>query len=80
MESLNDTVSSHMTSRDRSPMEVSCGQFSSTEEDSGDDVSTTVGRRHGRTYGRAQWRQTRGNRDVGNSHLEMNTTLLYLYR
>ena len=41
MESLNDTVSSHMTSPDRSPMEVSYGQISSTEEDSGDDVSGT---------------------------------------
>ena len=41
VESLNDTVSSHMTTRDRSSMEVSYGQFSSTEEDSG-DVSTTV--------------------------------------
>ena len=58
MESLNDTVSSHMTSPDRSPMEVSYGQISSTEEDSGDDVSTTAGRRHGRTYGRAQRKQT----------------------
>ena len=43
MESLNDTVSSHMTSPDRSPMEVSYDQFSSIEEDSGDDGSTTVG-------------------------------------
>ena len=54
MESLNDTVSSHMTSLDRSPMDVNYVQISSTEEDSGDDVSTTAGQKHGRTYGRAQ--------------------------